>query len=481
MPILSAMNRDMYGVIRWCTPSIHPRVPKVNGIYDSDMSISYHSLGNPSLNTGIFKEATELAAKTYKSDYSLFCVNGSSGSNFIVLRTLSRQFSRVNMIASRNIHKSVSVAIEDYGINVNYLTPHYDEDFQIFIPNTIEEYEEAIISHPETNVVFISNPTYEGVSIDLPKLVKKVRSINPKIIIYVDEAWGSLFSFSDKLPVSAMQSGADICVQSTHKQGSGLQQTSLIHVKGTRIDREKLMNSYASLITTSPSFHLLASIDAARYLMDTQGSDIIDQLIRVADLLFKQLEELKELRVIHLADIIKKYPQVSSFDRTKILVNIKNTGLAGYEIAKKLEVDYKIILEKYEADNILFISTFQNTACDVDETTRRIKTCIETLPKGSSLSKISFPSFPIKIEKALSSYEVIKLANKSVSFDKAVGCICAEDVVPYPPGIPLITRGEVIHKEHIDYLKAIKKLKGLISLIISNEKESKILVVDQKK
>lgn len=481
MPILSAMNRDMYGVIRWCTPSINPRVPKVNGIYDSDMSISYHSLGNPSLNTGIFKEATKLAAKTYKSDYTLFCVNGSTGSNFIVLRTLSRQLGKVHMIASRNIHKSVSVAVEDYGINVKYLTPNYDEEFQIFIPNTIEEYVNAIKANPETNVVFISNPTYEGISIDLPKLVKSVREVNPKIIIYVDEAWGSLFSFSDRLPVSAMQSGADICVQSTHKQGSGLQQTSMIHVKGKRINKDKLMNSYESLITTSPSFHLLASIDAARYLMDTQGPEIIDQLIEVADLLFKQLEEVKKLKVLHLADVIKKYPQVSSFDRTKVMVNIKNTGLAGYEIAKKLEQDYKIILEKYEADNILFISTFQNTSCDVDETSRRIKTCIETLPKNIRKGSQSFPSFPVKIEKAMPSYQVIKLPNKSVSFADSVGCICAEDIVPYPPGIPLITKGEVIHEDHINYLKAIKKLKGLISLIIADEKNDCILVLKNGK
>jgi len=476
LPLLSAMNRDMYGVIRWCTPSIHPRVPKVNGIYDSDMSISYHSLGNPSMNTGIFKEATGLAAKTYKSDFTLFCVNGSSGSNFIVLRALSHQFKQVHMVSSRNVHKSVSVACGDYGIDVTYLNPHYDDEFQIFIPNTVEEYVEAIKKHPETNVVFISNPTYEGVSINLPELVKKVREINPKIIVFVDEAWGSLFSFSDKLPVSAMQADADVCVQSTHKQGSGLQQTSMIHVKGKRLKREWLMDSYKSLITTSPSFHLLASLDAARHLMETQGKEIINQLVAVAENLIDGLSRTGKLKVIFPDEIIKKYPQVSAVDRTKVLVNVKETGLAGYEIAKKLEHDYKIILEKYEAENILFISTFQNTSCEAVETVNRIATCIETLKHNQSLS-IKFPKFPTIIDKAMSAYEMKKATEKMIKLDDSIGQICAEDIVPYPPGIPMITKGEIIHQEHVRYIKAIKELKGLISIIMTDDKNDKISVV----
>lgn len=475
MPILSALNKEMYGVIRWCTPSIHPMVPRVNGIYDSDISISYHSLGNPSLNTGIFKKAHELAAKAYKAGNTLFSVNGSSGSNFIVLRALSHQLKQVNMLVQRNVHKSVSVATEDYRINVNYLKPHYDEDLQIFIPNTIKEFEEGLRKHPETNVVFISNPTYEGLSIDLVRFIQRIRKINPKIIIFVDEAWGSLFSFSAKMPTSAMEAGADICVQSTHKQGSGLQQTSMIHWQGTRISKKYIMDSYKSLVTTSPSFHLLASLDAARYLMETQGKKIIDDLINTTNLLMTELSKIEGLKVIAQEFIMKKYPQVKAIDRTKIIVNVKKTGHAGYEIARSLEHDYKVILEKYEADNILFIVILQNAEHEVVETVDRIKNCIEYLSKQKSKQKIAFPRLPLVIEKAMPSYEV---SNKKIVVKKlsqAVGSICAEDVVPYPPGIPLIVKGEVIKKEHIEYLKALKKLGGLISLVMNDDKVEYIL------
>lgn len=478
MPLLSAMNKDMYGVIKWCTPSIHPRVPRVNGIYDNDISISYHSLGNPSLNTGVFKKAHELAAIAYQSEHTLFSVNGSSGSNFIVLRALSHQLKKVNMLAQRNVHKSVSVAAEDYRINVNYLQPHYDQNLQIFIPNTIEEFEEGLKKYPETNVVFISNPTYEGLSVDLQKFVQRIRKVNPKLIIFVDEAWGSLFPFSDRMPVSAMQAGADICVQSAHKQGSGLQQTSLIHWQGKRIDEKFVMDSYKSLITTSPSFHLLASLDGARYLMQTQGKGIIDDLILVAEKLSAELSKINGLKVVDHASIIKKYPQVKAIDKTKVLVNVKGTGIPGYEIAKNFEAEYKVVLEKYEAENIFFIAILQNTEYEAIETAERLKKCIEGLSKRGKRMDIKFPKLPLKIEKAMPSYEVLEKEVVSAKLENAAGMVCAEDIVPYPPGIPLIAKGEVIRREHVEYLKAIKKLEGLISLVINDESVNEIKVVE---
>lgn len=477
MPLLATMNKGMYGVIKWCTPSIHPRVPRANGIYDSDISISYHGLGNPSLNTGVFKKAHDLAAIAYQSEHTLFSVNGSSGSNFIVLRSLSHQLKKVNMLAQRNVHKSISVAAEDYRININYLQPHYDQSLQIFIPNTIDEFEEGFKKYPETNVVFISNPTYEGLSIDLTKFVQKIRKINPEVIIFVDEAWGSLFPFSDKMPVSAMQAGADVCVQSIHKQGSGLQQTSMIHWREKRIDEHAIMDSYKSLITTSPSFHLLASLDGARYLMQTQGISIIDDLIKVANRLSLEISNIKGVKVVSHATITKKYPQVKAIDPTKVLANVKGTGIPGYEIAKNFEHEYKVVLEKYEAENIFFIAILQNTEYEATETAKRLRKCVGNLSQKKWTKEVIFPKFPLKIEKSIPSYEVLEKVVISTKLEKSVGLTCAEDVVPYPPGIPLIAKGEVIRKEHVDYLKAIKKLGGLISLVINDDKVDNIITL----
>lgn len=480
LPLLSVMNNDIDGIVRWCTPSIHPSVPKVQGIYDSDISISYHALGSPSMNTGVFQKAQDKAAKAYKSDRTLFSVSGTTGSNFIVLRALKKQLGKVKMLAQRNVHKSISVGIEDYRIDTTYLPIKYDDELQVFIPNTIDEIMEALDKNPETNVLLLTLPTYEGLSINLDEAVKRIRAKYPNVIIYIDEAWGAHFPFSDKLPRSAMEAGADICVQSTHKQGSGLQQTSMIHWKCERIGSEYIMASYKALMTTSPSFHLLASLDGARFLMETSGKEIIDDIIDVADALRDGLSTIPTVKAVTINDIRKRHKHIEYADTTKVLVNVEGTGLSGYDIAHYLEDNFKIIVEKYEANNILFLTTFQNRNFEVFKTIENFKQTLKELKTRKKSKKIVMPKFPIEIISNEQSYDAdIRTKKKFISIKKALGRECAEIVVPYPPGIPLLTKGEIILQEHIDYLLSLKDFSNYISVIMKDVTLKKILVVSE--
>ena len=47
--------------------------------------------------------------------------------------------------------------------------------------------------------------------------------------LIVDEAHGSLWNFSDELPKSALELGADAVVHSLHKTGGSMTQSSLLH------------------------------------------------------------------------------------------------------------------------------------------------------------------------------------------------------------------------------------------------------------
>lgn len=475
LPLLSAFNSDFDGLICWCTPSIHPLVPKVRDIYQNDMSVSYHSFGNPSMNTGVFLKAHKLASKAYGSDNTLFTVNGSTGSNFIVLRALKHQLGKVNVLAQRNIHKSIVAAVEDFKININFINPHYDNDLQIFVPNSIEEILISLKQNPETNVLLLTSPTYEGYVIDLKKLVEKVNKYDSKIIIFVDEAWGAHFHFSSELPISSMDAGVDICVQSTHKMGSALQQTSMIHWKNRIIKNEYVLESYRSLMTTSPSFHLLASLDAARYFMEKHGKEVIHNAIEVADAFAKDLMFIKGVKVIHLNEVKKKYPQILDMDKTKLLVNVSETNLNGCDIAEHLEKEFGIVVEKYEAENITFIVTFKNTLYDVKQTVEAFQKTIINLNKKNNKKEFLFPKFPTNINKIKNSFEVENKI-KSIKLDKAIGLTSAENVVPYPPGIAMIIKGEKISKEHVEYLKALKKTKGLVTVVMSDIMVESILI-----
>jgi len=151
-------------------------------------------------------------------------------------------------------------------------------------------------------------------------------------------------------------------------------------------------------------------------------------------------------------------------------------GYSGVELAKKLEHNHKIVVEKYESENILLIMKFQNRKYEIDQTVSAIKTEILKMKKGSALK---FPVFPTMIVKKKSAYkigsnvEMIKL-NKN-----AIGRIIAENVVPYPPGIPLIAKGEMFLSEHLQYLKALEKTKGAITVIMNDSNIKLIKVVKE--
>lgn len=424
------------------------------------------------MDSGIFHDANVLAAKAYGAQHTLFSVNGSTGSNFMVLRALKNQLGDMKLLAQRNVHKSISVATEDYQIDVEYLNPHYDDLLQIFTPNTIEEVLEGL-ERSKANVLLITNPTYEGLSMDLAELVKAVRAYNNDVIIYIDEAWGAHFPFSDRMPTCAMKAGADICVQSTHKQGCGLQQTSMIHWNDGRIDVKWLKDSYKSLMTTSPSFHMLASLDGSRYFMEKEGAEAIGKLVNLATAFRHCVNSSSSLRgkvmAIQTEDLTQNF--CAQADATKVLVHLH--GFSGMELAKRLEEKYKIIVEKYEANNILFIMTFQNTKTDVDRTVAAIESEIAAMQPAS----LHFPKFPARIEKRMSSFVAKTKPQETVLIADSLGRVVAEDVVPYPPGIPLLVKGEVIHPEHIAYLEQLKKTKSLLTVLMNDEEVRTINVV----
>jgi arginine/lysine/ornithine decarboxylase len=418
---------------RWCTPSIHPELPQTTDIYENDMSISFHDLGSPLNNSGVFKEAADLAAEAYSADHTLLGVNGTTGSNFIVIRALSHQFGgKARMLSTRNAHLSVTNAAYDYNVDLDFIPPVIDDSLQVFLPNSSEQIL-GQVEKERPDVLLLSNPTYEGASLDLPTVVKGVREVSPETVVYVDEAWGAHFPFSDKLPTSAMQANADICTQSTHKQGNALQQTSMIHWRDGLIDESTLRSSYRALSTTSPSFHLLAALDASRDFMQRRGAAEIDKIIGLANEFTEYLRAIGALSV-HTFD-----------DPTKLLLNLpdKDAPSLAHELEKQ-----GIIPEKSDLHNLLLIVGFQNTKEDAKKTTEAIEGIVRDLPDDSSHS----PRFPRNISR--STVEAGSIPSL-VPVEKAVGMICLESIVPYPPGIPLLTRGELITDEHIEYLEAV--------------------------
>jgi arginine decarboxylase len=476
MPITHTLNNHVRETIKWCTPSLDNASARVINPYESDISVSYQLLGFPSEPSGIFKKAYDQAAKTYGADHTLFSVNGSTGSNFIVLRALSKQIPNLRILAQRNVHKSVVAACEDYSINLMFVPPRIDKKLQIFLPNTINEILNAI-KRTTPQVLLITNPTYEGIVIDLKELIKRIRKEYPDLIIFIEEAWGAHLHFSKKLPISAMEADADICIQSTHKQGGALQQAGMIHWKNGRINSEILKESYRTLSTSSPSYMLLASLDAAREMMTLRGMQVINRLLDIAQKLSCEINLLPNFKIITTSELKERNSSVFGRDESKIIVDITNTGLSGYQIAQILE-DNQIIVEAYNQYSLLFLVPFRSTIKDIERTIAVLKT-IKSITNKKTKRQPKLLSKVLKdVPRILELGDVAKLlANQieKIPLADAQNKTSAENITPYPPGIPTTIKGEEFTARIIQYYTSLSKHSN--SHIVANDKSLKTVLV----
>ncbi len=452
-----ALNHKTHKAIRWCTPSIDLTFAQVKNPYASDISISHESLGYPSDPSGIFKKIYDHAANAYGADHTLFSVNGTTGSNFMVLRSLSKQIPNLRVLSERNVHRSIVVACEDYGINLLFLQPNIDQKHQLFLPNTEKEIYEGI-AKTKPQVLLLINPTYEGMSLNLKKVISKLNNTYPELIVFVDEAWGAHLHFSDKLPTSAMQAGADICVQSTHKQGGSLQQSGMIHWKDGRINTDLLMDSYRSLGTSSPSYLLLASLDAARETMEKKGKEKIDHMLMIAGRLTEKINHINGLEVVGADQLKQDNASVREYDGTKVIVDVAKAGLNGYDVARILESKYNIVVEEYNMRTILFLIPFRATLKDVQSTAAALEQIAQITRRKKVAARFDL-KIPTDIPRILELSDVSRLLwnqVENVPLTEAIGRIAAEYITPFPPGIPITIKGEEFTREIVDYYLKLK-------------------------
>lgn len=479
--LTQALNTVTRKSIRWCTPSIDPDMEKVKNIYESDMSVSYEGLGFLSEPSGVFLKAFQYAAKIYGSDKTIFSVNGSTGGNFIALRSLSKQIPHLRVLAQRNIHLSVLHACQDYGIDLCFLDSHIDSRLQIFLPNTITELISGI-KRNKPHVILITNPTYEGFTLDLNSLVKEIRKLDSKLIIYIEEAWGSHLKFSDKLPVSAMDAGADICVQSTHKQGGSLQQTAMIHWNQTRINSALLFESFRNLTTSSPSYNLVASLDAAAKEMQKNGKRRIEKTVQIASTLRRELDAIPGCRTVRVQSVRGESSGVYDQDRTKVLLDISESGFTGHELANILEEEYNIIVEKYNTATILFLVPFQTSEEAVRKTILALKFIYRNnvhKQKHTTLPNLEIPTSAPRILKLGQVANLYPNQIEQIPLSNAVGRISAENITPYPPGIPTTIMGEQFTPESIFFYQNIRSYPN--THILSHDITLKTVQVVKKK
>ena len=395
------------------------------------------------------KEAQDLAAQTYGSDACFWAVNGTSQAIHAMLMTALRPGEKV--LLPRNAHRSVAGGLILGGIEATFMQPDYCEAFGINFQVQPQDVEAALEKDASIKAVLLTSPNYYGVAADVEAIAKICHARN--VVLLVDEAHGPHLGFSELLPKSALQCGADACAQSTHKILGAMTQCSMLHVQGQRLSVERAADVMSVLTTTSPNYLLMASLDAARAQLQVRGKEMAEDAVRAANELRNVCSKYAGLKLLTGADC-----GGLKLDTTKVTVNFAEWGYTGIE-AGDLFRKAGIAVELVDAQNVLFLVTYADVTEDYEEALAKIDKILAQMEQGKKSKEQAVKAQAVPVtEMALPLREVFYGEKEVVALSESAGKICGEQVSFYPPGIPVLLPGEIITEEIIAYCQMMKGL-----------------------
>ncbi len=407
--------------------------------------------------TGAIRHAQELAAQAFGALRSYFLVNGSTCGIHAMIPAICRPGD--SLIVSRDCHRSVIAGMMLAGVRPVYMLPRYNPDFGITAGVSPDGVEAALRAEPGAAGVLITRPNYYGICSDLAEIAGIVHSQGK--LLAVDEAHGAHLCFSSRLPASAMEAGADICVQSAHKTLPALTQGSYLHVGSEAIDADRLQSYLAMLQTSSPSYLIMSSLDIARDLMQKYGEERLNGLLA-------EICRLKgQIQVNDIEILGKKHIEGFELDETRIVICVKDLGISGYDAETLLRSHCGVQVEMSDMYNIVCIAT----PADEGGNLERLFSSLNRLPDLCRAAGHAKEVFPIHMElpaQALALKEAMQAKSVWVGLEKAAGRISKGIVAPYPPGIPVLCPGEAISAETAEYLRAVIDSGGVVNGINEN-------------
>lgn len=391
---------------------------------------------------GVIKEAEDLLAALYQVKKSFFLVNGSTVGNLTMILSVCEKDDVI--LVQRNCHKSVLNALKLAKARPIFIEPEYNQDWKTATGVSTETVERALSLYPEAKAVVLTYPNYYGMVYDLKSIINLAHSFN--IPVLVDEAHGPHFILGEPFPVSAVQLGADIVVQSAHKTLPAMTMGSYLHINSNRLNIEKVRDYLQTLQSSSPSYVIMASLDLARgYLAGYEQNDLT-----------YLKEEITQFRAeLDLIDGISllEYPDLQG-DTLKVTIQSR-CGLSGFALQKLLE-EADIYTELADPYNVVLVLPLLKKDQDYPLMTaaQRISKLLADTPHHTLKDTVSISSNKIS-ELAIPYNKMENFKKREISIFEAAGNVSAETIIPYPPGIPLLLMGEMITDEKISCLSEL--------------------------
>ena len=459
-------------------------------------------------NDGVLTEAQRRAAQVFGAGETHFLVNGSTAGILSAISGCTKYGG--TLLMARNCHRSAYHGAELRGAKTVYLYPQYIPELGIngaILPEDVENaLQKPIIEkkqqadgktekdsggdreknriQTDIQAVMIVSPTYDGVCSDVRRIAGICHRYGVPLI--VDQAHGAHFPFSKYFPEDAVSAGADVVIQSVHKTLPAMTQTALLHVQGEIANRERIRKFLSIYQSSSPSYVLMASIDACVDLIERDGEELFAKHVRE---LKNFRESCRELKWLYLAGLdsekdgiwqleakLAEFGQTADFDRSKLLIsarraNLAGAGLTGEELSRILRERYHIQMEMSGPDYVVGIAGI----ADSEEGFGRLEEALheldqdmdEKIPVGvNTADKVSAKSNALpRLKAVLTIGEAAEAEGACRPLAACEGAVAGNYVYLYPPGIPVLAPGERVTEELLkcieEWLEAGYEVHGL--------------------
>ncbi|WP_445443231.1 aminotransferase class I/II-fold pyridoxal phosphate-dependent enzyme [Clavibacter sp. km1a] len=456
-PVLEAIAEhrrlDRYGF----TPPAHrqgrgvdPRVLEVLGLqaFQSDLLAS-SGMDDRSSSRGILQEAQELLADAVGADQTFFSTCGSSLS--VKASMLAVAGGDGDILIGRDAHKSVTAGIVLSGLRPRWISPRWDGELHLAHPPAPEDVEAMWERWPDARACLITSPTPYGTCADIAAIAEICHRRGKPLII--DEAWGAHLPFHDDLPTWAMSAGADLCVVSVHKMGTGFEQGSAYHLQGDLIDPVRLSQCADVLSTTSSNTLIYAGIDGWRRQMVQHGTALVQGALDVSRRIRHEAEGIPGLHV--LEEELLAAESSHELDVLHVLIDLSDLGISGYQAADWLRSERRIDMHTSDhrrVEALVSLSDDDGTADRLLAALQDMATASSGFPEPGSIHLP--PPGDLAMETVMLPRDAFFGPVEDVPAEEAIGRVAAEQITPYPPGIPAILPGELIDGVAVDYLRS---------------------------
>ncbi len=397
-----------------------------------------------------YERAERLAADAYGAARTWFLTNGATQGNHALCLALAPNGARI--VVQRNAHASIVDGLVLSGGIPRFVAPEYDSELGISHCVTPAALAAALRGEPRARAALVTSPTYYGMAADISALAEVAHGAGVPLV--VDQSWGPHFGFHDAVPETALALGADAMLTSTHKTAGSLTQSAMLHVgHGARIDSGAIARALRLLRSTSTSSLLLLSLDGARRQLALHGEQLLHETLEALAVARVKLATIPGVGLVD--DSLVGRAGVAAFDPMRIVIDVRATGVTGYEIADELRRTYDTHVELPTQATVVFIVGLGETVAALRRLAGDIEEVVKRIARPGATAAIVGPAPGLTGEMAVSPRDAFLGAAEQVPVADAVGRISCESIASYPPGIPALLPGERISADTIDYLSLL--------------------------